>query len=127
MALSASLVPATAIDRRIDAPVHTLVGESRAANLLSAQATAANSKSVKIAGFKPSLFIKHTATSFTLVVYTSPDGVSWFPIATITEATAVKHLGPDDLKAPVDSIVCDLTAVAGGHVTIDVYGERARG
>jgi len=131
MALGATLTPVTQADgslgfKTIDGPTHLFQNQSLNALLLDAKSAAENGRAAVVAGFEPNLFIYHTAATFSLDVYTSPDGVNWIKVATVTQATAIKSLGRNELHFPIHSIIVDLTAAAGGNVSAQVYAERRK-
>jgi hypothetical protein len=131
MALAATLVPVNQADgslvyTTVDGPTHLFSNQSLNAKLLAAAVVGANGKFAVVAGFEPNLFVYGTASTFSLDVYTSPDGANWIKVATITEATAIKSLGRNELHFPVKAIAVDLTAVAGGNVSVQIYAERRK-
>lgn len=131
MALGAALVPVNQTDlslvyKTIDGPTHLFQNQSLNALLANALTSGGNGKVAVVAGFEPNVFVYGTATSFTLDIYTSPDGKNWIKVATVNEATAIKSFGRNELRFPVYAIAVDLTAVAGGNLSAQVYAERRK-
>lgn len=98
-------------------------GRTLYASPFALQASAANSKRIKIDGYTCAVYIFSAAATFVVDVYVSPDGGNFIKIGSITEATAVKRL---DLGV-AHSVILDMTAIAAvSTLTAVVYGEERR-
>lgn len=131
MALGTTIIPCTTGDgslayRGIDGPSHIFVNQSLFAKLANVLTSPGNGRVCIVEGFEPCLYIFGTSTSFSIDIYTSPDGKNFVKVATVTQATAPLVFGRNELRFPIYAIAVDVTAVTGGNVSAVVYGERRK-